>query len=47
MRWSERVYDHGRRFEVGAWRIFGLKKIRFNSIDFATVTVTTYAAAHT
>lgn len=30
MRWSERVYDHGRRFEVGAWRIFGLKKVVFH-----------------
>jgi hypothetical protein len=41
------VFDHKRRLEVSAWSIFGLKKARFNSVDFGTVVVTTYAAPHT
>lgn len=47
LRWNEELFDHKRRLEVSAWSIFGLKKTRFNSIDFGTVVVTTYAAAHT
>lgn len=47
MRWHERLYDAGRRLEVSAWRLWGLKKVRFNSIDFGTVVISTYAAAHT
>jgi N4-gp56 family major capsid protein len=47
LRWNEELFDHKRRLEVSAWSIFGLKKARFNAIDFGTVVVTTYAAAHT
>lgn len=43
-RWSEELFDHGRNLEVGAWSIFGMKKVVFNSVDFGVVTVSTYAA---
>jgi len=43
-RWNEELYDHKRRLEVSAWSIYGLKKLVWNSVDFATVVVTTYAA---
>jgi len=42
-RWNEELYDHKRRLEVSAWSIYGLKKFVWNSTDFATVVVTTYA----
>jgi len=43
-RWNEELYDHKRRFEVSAWSIFGLKKLVWNSSDFATIVITTYSA---
>jgi len=45
-RWNEELFDHKRRLEVSAWTIHGLKKTQFNGIDYGTVVVTTYAAAH-
>lgn len=42
-RWSEELFDHDRELEVGAWSIWGLKKCRFNSIDFGCLTISTYA----
>jgi N4-gp56 family major capsid protein len=44
-RWNEELLDHKRNLEVSAWSIFGLKKTRFNSADFGTVVISTYAAA--
>lgn len=46
-RWNEELFDHKRRLEVSAGTIFGMKKTRYNSVDFGTVVVSTYAAAHT
>lgn len=46
-RWNEEVFDHGRRLEVSAWTIHGIKKTQFNSTDYGVVVVSTYAAAHT
>jgi len=46
-RWNEELYDHKRKLEVSAWTIFGMKKAVYNSTDFATVVVPTYAVAHT
>lgn len=43
-RWSEELFDHDRELELGAWSIWGLKKCRFNSADFGTLVVSTYAA---
>lgn len=42
-RWSEELFDHGRQLEVGAWSIWGLRKTRFNSIDYGVITISTYA----
>ena len=44
-RWNEELLDHKRRLEVSAWSIFGLKKCVFNSADFGTVVISSYAAA--
>lgn len=44
-RWNEELLDHGRKLEVSAWCIWGLKKVRFNSADFGTIVVSTYASA--
>lgn len=46
-RWNEELFDHKRRLEVSAWSIWGLKKTRFNSVDYGTIVGSTYAAAHT
>src|SRR5215813_2013955 len=42
-RWNEELYDHKRRLEVSAWSIWGLKKCVWNSIDFATIVLSTRA----
>lgn len=42
-RWSEELFDHDRELELGAWSVWGCKKTRFNSADFGTVVVSTYA----
>lgn len=42
-RWSEELFDHDRELELGAWTIGGCTKTRFNSVDFGTVTISTYA----
>lgn len=44
-RWNEELLDHKRQLEVSAWSIWGLKKTVFNSADFGTVVISTYAAA--
>jgi len=44
--WVEKLFDYDNRFGVAAGTIFGLKKTQFNSADFATVLMPTYAAAH-
>lgn len=44
-RWNEELLDHKRKLEVSAWAIWGLKKTVFDSKDFGTVVVSTYAAA--
>jgi hypothetical protein len=46
-RWNEELLDHKRKLEVSAWSIFGCKKSVFNSADFGTVVISTYAAAST
>ena len=46
-RWNEELFDHKRRLEVSAWSILGLKKTQFNSVDYGTIVVATYAVAHT
>lgn len=46
-RWNEELLDHKRKLEVSAWSIMGMKKSVFNSADFGTVVISTYAAAST
>lgn len=46
-RWNEELFDHKRRLEVSAWTIHGIKKTRYNSVDYGAMVVSTYAAAHT
>jgi N4-gp56 family major capsid protein len=44
-RWNEELLDHKRKLEVSAWSIWGMKKTVFNSADFGTVVIATYATA--
>lgn len=46
-RWNEELFDHKRRLEVSAWTIHGLRKTRYNSVDYGCIVVSTYAVAHT
>ncbi len=43
-RWNEELLDHKRKLEVSAWQIWGLKKTKFNSVDYGTIVVSAYAA---
>lgn len=45
--WNEELFDHKRRLEVSALGILGLKKTRFNSVDYGVIVMSTWAAAHT
>jgi N4-gp56 family major capsid protein len=45
--WVEDEFDYEREFGVSALTIAGLKKTQFNSADFGTIVVATYAAAPT
>lgn len=44
--WVEELFDYENQLGVAAGCIFGLKKMVYNSVDFATMVTTTYAAAH-
>ena len=46
MSWVEELFDYENQLGVSAGMTFGLKKAVFNSQDFGTVVVSTYAAAH-
>jgi N4-gp56 family major capsid protein len=46
MSWVEEVFDYGNQLGVSAGMIWGCKKNRFNSADFGTIAISTYAAAH-
>lgn len=45
MSWAEEEFDYGNQLGVACGAIWGLKKSRYNSLDFATMVVSTYAAA--
>lgn len=47
MSWVEELFDYGNQLGVSAGMIYGLKKTVFNSLDFGTVVMSTYAAAPT
>jgi len=42
--WNEELFDYKNSLGVEAGFIFGLKKTRYNSADFSTIVVSTYAA---
>lgn len=43
--WAEETFDYGNQLGVKAGFIFGLKKTQFNSADFSSLVISTYAAA--
>jgi N4-gp56 family major capsid protein len=43
MSWVEELFDYGNQLGVSAGLIGGLKKTRFNSADFGTIVVSSYA----
>ncbi len=43
--WAEELDDYGKILGVKAGLIFGMKKTRFNSEDFGTIAISTYALA--
>lgn len=45
--WVEDYFDYENQFGVAAGMIGGMKKLRFNGSDFATIAIRTYGAAHT
>lgn len=46
MNWVEELFDFKNQLGVSAGMIWGMKKTRFNSLDFGTIVVPTYAIAH-
>lgn len=44
--WVEELFDYENELGVSAGSIFGLKKAVFNSVDFATVVMSSWAAQH-
>lgn len=42
IKWFEELLDGGNQLRISAGMIFGLKKTRFNSADYATISVSTY-----
>ncbi len=47
MTWVEDTFDYSNQFGVAAGLIWGAKKTVFNSADFATIAIDTWAAAQT
>jgi N4-gp56 family major capsid protein len=45
MTWVEELFDYENQLGVSAGMIFGVKKSVFNSVDFGTLVLTTYATA--
>jgi N4-gp56 family major capsid protein len=45
--WVEELFDYERELGVSAQSIIGLKKTAFNSEDFGTIVLASYAAKHT
>ena len=43
--WDEETRDFGNKYAACVGKIFGIKKVRYNSKDYATITVSTYAPA--
>jgi N4-gp56 family major capsid protein len=46
-KWREEEFDYGRELGVNVQSLLGMTKCVFNSLDFGSITISTYAAAHT
>lgn len=46
-RWVEDTFDYERELGISVQSLWGLKKCVFNSVDYGTIVISTYAAAHT
>jgi N4-gp56 family major capsid protein len=46
MTWVEELFDYGNQLGVSAGLQFGIKKVRFNAVDFGTILIPSYAVAH-
>lgn len=44
--WVEELFDYENQLGVSAGTIFGLKKMRFNSLDFGSIAISTWAVKH-
>lgn len=44
MSWQEEMFDYGNQLGVSAGMIYGIKKTRFNSADFGTIVMSSYAS---
>lgn len=44
-KYEEDIFDYGRQFGVSVQSIMGAKKLQFNSKDFGTIVISTWAAA--
>lgn len=44
--WVEELFDYENQLGVSAGLIFGMKKAVFNSLDFSTIVMSSYAASH-
>lgn len=47
LKWTEKFFDYQEQLGVQAKTIFGLKKIRYNSLDYGVITMPTYAVQST
>ena len=45
--WNEELVDHKRQLEVSIMCMYGMKKTRYDSQDFGSIVVSSYAAKHT
>lgn len=45
-KWVEKTFDYDRELGVSAQGLMGCKKAIYNSEDFGTITISTYAASH-
>lgn len=44
--WIEELFDYERELGISAQSMFGMKKTQFNSVDFGTIVIASYGAAH-
>lgn len=42
-RWNEELFDHKRKLEISAWSIHGLKKSRYNAVDYGTYVIASFS----